>query len=76
MTTEEEEKRKQKDVYMRIVGSRDNPVLEVGTGSNTAWPGFFWLGLAWLLASNRSWHITTEIRQMGNGNMDTKFQRI
>ena len=24
-----------------------------------AWPGFFWLGLARLLASGQSWHITT-----------------
>ncbi|KAF8960118.1 hypothetical protein BDZ97DRAFT_1760922 [Flammula alnicola] len=24
-----------------------------------AWPGFFWPGLAWLLASGQSWHITT-----------------
>ena len=25
-----------------------------------AWPGFFWPGLAWLLASGRSWHITSK----------------
>jgi hypothetical protein len=34
------------------------PKAVSGQRSGPAWPGFFWLGLAWLLASGRSRHIT------------------
>jgi hypothetical protein len=37
------------------------PKAVSGQQSGPAWPGFFWPGLAWLLASGRSWHITKYI---------------
>ena len=39
--------------------SQAGPKAASGQAQGPAWPGFFWPGLAWLLASGRSRHITS-----------------
>jgi hypothetical protein len=50
------------------------PKAVSGQRYGPAWPGFFWLGLARLLASSRSRHITSrDVSRLCNGGTDTTW---